>query len=178
MSQVVLRGRASELGTVLGAMRRVERVGAGSMIVLTGEPGIGKSALLRAVVEQVARSGAVVGMGRAEEIDQIALGAPLLLALRSGPRPLVGGSEFAQLASLYDQQLWLVERISGILEDAAAQAPVVIAVDDVHWADRLTRFALRILPGRLAASPVTWESARSRPTGKTGGDSRSPSLTT
>jgi hypothetical protein len=26
----------------------------------------------------------------------------------------------------------------------------------VHWADRLTRFALRILPGRLAASPVVW----------------------
>ena len=76
--------------------------------------------------------------------------------MRSGPRPLVDGSAFAELASLYDQQLWLVERISGMLEDAAERAPVVIAVDDVHWADRLTRFALRVLPGRLAGAPVTW----------------------
>jgi hypothetical protein len=123
---------------------------------VTGEPGIGKSALLHAVVEQASRSGSVVGVGQAEEIDQIVLGAPLLLALRSGPRPLVDGSAFEGLASLYDRQLWLVERISAMLEDAAARAPVVIALDDIHWADRLTRFALRILPGRLAASPVTW----------------------
>ena len=32
----------------------------------------------------------------------------------------------------------------------------IIAIDDAHWADRLTRFALRVLPGRLAGSPVTW----------------------
>jgi hypothetical protein len=152
---MVLRGRSDELGAVLSAMRRAARTRAGAMIVLTGEPGIGKTALLRAVVEQASRSGSMVGLGHAEEIDQIALGAPLLLALRSGPRPLVDGSAFAGLASLYDQQLWLVERISGMLEDAAGRAPVVIAIDDAHWADRLTRFALRVLPGRLAGSPVT-----------------------
>jgi DNA-binding CsgD family transcriptional regulator len=156
LSRVVLRGRAGELGVVLGAMRRAARTGAGAMIVLTGEPGIGKSALLRAVVEQASQSGAMIGVGRAEEIDEIAPGAPLLLALRSGPRPLVDSSAFAGLAPLYDQQLWLVEQISVMLEDAAAHAPVVIALDDVHWADRLTRFALRVLPGRLAACPVTW----------------------
>ena len=48
-----------------------------------------------------------------------------------------------------------------MLEDAAARAPVVIAIDDAHWADRLTRFALRVpLPGRLAGSPVTWVTSR------------------
>lgn len=126
------------------------------MVVVTGEPGIGKTALLRAVVAQASRAGCAVGLGNAEEIDQIAPGAPLLLALRSGPRPLVDGSAFAGLASLYEQQLWLVERISGMLEDVAARSPVVIAIDDVHWADRLTRLALRVLPGRLACFPVTW----------------------
>jgi DNA-binding CsgD family transcriptional regulator len=156
VSREVLRGRSDELGAVLAAMRRAARTGAGAMIVLTGEPGIGKSALLRSAVQQASRSGSLVGAARAEEIDQIAPGGPLLLALRSGPRPLVDGSAFAGLASLYDRQLWLVEKISVLLEDAAQRAPVVIAIDDVHWADRLTRFALRLLPGRLAASPVTW----------------------
>jgi hypothetical protein len=33
---------------------------------------------------------------------------------------------------------------------------VLIAIDDVQWADRLTRFALRVLPARLAGSPVVW----------------------
>jgi DNA-binding CsgD family transcriptional regulator len=156
VSREVLRGRSGELAAVLAAMRRAARTGAGAMIVLTGEPGIGKSALLRSAVQQASRSGSLVGTAQAEEIDQIAPGGPLLLALRSGPRPLVDGSAFAGLASLYDRQLWLVEQISVLLEDTAQRAPVVIAIDDVHWADRLTRFALRVLPNRLAASPVTW----------------------
>jgi predicted ATP-dependent serine protease len=130
----VLRGRSDELGAVQSAMHRPARTAPGAMIVLTGEPGIGKTALLRAVVEQASRSGSMVGLGHAEEIDQIAPGAPLLLALRSGPQPLVDGSAFVGLASLYDQQLWLVERICGMLEEAAGRASVVIAIDDVHWA--------------------------------------------
>jgi DNA-binding CsgD family transcriptional regulator/tetratricopeptide (TPR) repeat protein len=125
-------------------------------VVVSGEPGIGKTRLLRAVAEEATRSGCTVGVGSAEEIDQIAPGVPLLLALRSGPRPVVDGADFEGLAALYDQQLWLVERISGMLKDAAKRTPVVIAIDDVHWADRLTRFALRILPGRLAEFPVIW----------------------
>lgn len=53
-------------------------------------------------------------------------------------------------------QLWLVEQIGLALEELASRAPVVIAIDDVHWADPLTRFALRTLPERLADAPVTW----------------------
>jgi DNA-binding CsgD family transcriptional regulator/tetratricopeptide (TPR) repeat protein len=156
MGRVVLRGRSGELAAILAAMRGAVQAHAGAMIVITGEPGVGKTAVLRAVVEQASRSGSVVGFGKADEIDQIAPGAPLLLALRSQPRPLLDSDAFAGLASLYSRQLWLVDRISVILEDAAARAPVVIAIDDVHWSDPLTRFALRVLPGRLAASSVVW----------------------
>jgi DNA-binding CsgD family transcriptional regulator len=46
----------------------------------------------------------------------------------------------------------------------------VIAIDDVHWADPLTLFALRVLPGRLAASPVAWVlSSRPAPAEAIGG---------
>jgi DNA-binding CsgD family transcriptional regulator/tetratricopeptide (TPR) repeat protein len=156
MSQLALRGRDADLATVMTAVRAAAAAGAGAMILIAGEPGIGKSALLRVAADQAGRAGFVVGVGKADEIDQVAPGAPLLVALRSGPQPLLDSQSFESLASLYDRQLWLVERISAILEDTAARAPVVIALDDVHWADRLTRFALRILPGRLAASPVVW----------------------
>ena len=113
----MLRGRDGELATVMTAVRSAASTGQGAMILITGEPGIGKSALLGVVTDHAARTGFVVGTGKADEIDQIAPGAPLLVALRSGPQPLLDSQSFASLASLYDRQLWLVERISAILED-------------------------------------------------------------
>lgn len=156
MTRVVLRGRSEAMARALDALRRSIRAGQGAVVAISGEPGIGKSAVLRDVVEQAARAGFRVGCGKAEQGDQIAPGAPLLVALRSGPRPLLGGEAFAGLASLHDKPLWLIDRIAALVEDLAADSPVLIAVDDVQWADRLTRFALRVLPARLAGSPVVW----------------------
>jgi DNA-binding CsgD family transcriptional regulator len=144
------------MSDALSALRRAARTGQGALLVITGEPGIGKSAVLRGVLEQASRSGFSVGSGKAEQGDQIAPGAPLLVSLRSGPRPLLTGDAFAGLATLYDKPLWLVDRISALLEELAMSAPVLIAIDDVQWADRLTRFALRALPARLSGSPVVW----------------------
>jgi DNA-binding CsgD family transcriptional regulator len=156
MTGFVLRGRAQETTIILRTLRSAMRSGAGSLLLITGEPGIGKTAVVRNAVDQALRAGFATGVGKAEEIEQIAPGAPLLLALRSGPQPLLDSEAFADLASLYDRQLWLVERISVMLEDRASHSPVLLAIDDVQWADQLTRFALRVLPGRLAASPVVW----------------------
>jgi DNA-binding CsgD family transcriptional regulator/tetratricopeptide (TPR) repeat protein len=156
MAQVALRGRSDAMSRALSALDRAARTGQGALVVISGEPGIGKTALLRAVVEQASRAGFKVGSGKAEQGDQIAPGAPLLVSLRSGPHPLLPGDAFASLAPLYDNPLWLVDRISALLEELAVHAPVLIAIDDVQWADRLTRFALRVLPARLAGSPVVW----------------------
>jgi len=156
MARVALRGRSDAMSRALPALDRAARTGQGALVVISGEPGIGKSAVLRAVVEQASRAGFKVGSGKAEQGDQIAPGAPLLVALRSGPQPLLPGDAFAGLAPLYDKPLWLVDRISALLEELAASAPVLLAIDDVQWADRLTRFALRVLPARLAGSPVVW----------------------
>jgi DNA-binding CsgD family transcriptional regulator len=156
MAQVALRGRSEAMSRALNAVRRAARTGQGALVVICGEPGIGKSAVLRAVVEQASRAGFKVGHGKAEQGDQIAPGAPLLVSLRSGPHPLLPGEAFASLAPLYDKPLWLVDRISALLEELAVHSPILIAVDDVQWADPLTRFALRVLPARLAGSPVVW----------------------
>ncbi|MGA7745641.1 MAG: hypothetical protein WCA52_01380, partial [Candidatus Aquilonibacter sp.] len=34
--------------------------------------------------------------------------------------------------------------------------PVLIALDDIQWADRLTLSCLRLMPLRLAGSPIVW----------------------
>jgi DNA-binding CsgD family transcriptional regulator len=153
---VVLRGRAEEVAAVRAATRSVARTRRAGLVVIVGPPGVGKSALLHAATEQARRSGFGVGMGKAEEIDQIAPGEPLLVALRSGAHPLLGSSDFNDLASLYDRQLWLVERIGDLLADLARRGPILIGIDDVQWADRLTRFALRTLPSRLSDFPILW----------------------
>ncbi|KMO73860.1 helix-turn-helix transcriptional regulator [Mycolicibacterium chubuense] len=156
MSQSALAGRHDAMSVALAALRSSERTGRGSVVVVSGEPGIGKSAVVNAVAQEARRSGFRVGTGKAEQGDQIAPGAPLLVALRSGAQPLLTDDAFAGLASLYDKPLWLVDRISILLGELSAQAPTLIAIDDVQWADRLTMFALRVLPSRLADSPVVW----------------------
>jgi len=47
--RVVLRGRSAEMTAALGPLRRAVRTGRGGMLLVTGEPGIGKSALLATV---------------------------------------------------------------------------------------------------------------------------------
>ena len=67
----------------------VKTHGRGVVVALVGEPGIGKTSLLRDVAEQARRRGFTTGTGKTEEIDQIAPDAPLLVALRSGAQPLL-----------------------------------------------------------------------------------------
>ena len=100
--------------------------------------------------------GYAVGLGKAEEIGQIAPGAPLLLALRSGPHPLLDAEQFAPLSTGQSKPLWLVDRVAELLEELLARHPVVIAIDDFHWADQLTRVAMRLLTDRLIGLPVVW----------------------
>jgi DNA-binding CsgD family transcriptional regulator len=152
----VLQGRDAELDAVAAALRRVSDTGRGAVIHLCGEPGIGKTALVQAIAAQAAHAGFAVGSGKAEELHQIAAGAPLLVALRSGPNPLLDADTFMGLAPLHHQPLWLVDRIASVLEELSARTPVLIVIDDAQWADQVTQFALDTLPGRLAGSPIVW----------------------
>lgn len=156
VARYALRGRDGELAAVAKVLRQSRVDGRGCVICLRGEPGIGKSALLRTITAQAAATGYAVGAGKAEELHRIAAGAPLLVALRSGPRPLLDADTFAGLAPLHHQPLWLIDRIASILEELARRTPVLIAIDDLQWADPVTRFALDTLPARLMSSPVVW----------------------
>jgi DNA-binding CsgD family transcriptional regulator/tetratricopeptide (TPR) repeat protein len=151
-----LRGREPEIARAVGVLRRTKTSGQSSLIFLSGEPGIGKTALLNAIADHGRELAFAVGLSKAEEFDQIAPMAPLLLALRSGSAPLLSRDDFAELAPLYQQQLWLVERLTATLEQRATRSPLLIAIDDAQWVDRLTLFALRIMPPHLVGSPIVW----------------------
>ncbi|MEQ4206912.1 AAA family ATPase [Actinopolymorpha sp. B9G3] len=156
MIRTLLRGRSAEVGTAHQVLADAAAARQCAVVVVSGEPGMGKTALLESMVAQAERAGYVVGAGKAEELDQISPMAPLLLALRSSRPPLLSADDFAALGPLFDQQLWLVDRLAATLEDRSQDAPLLVAVDDVQWADPLTLFALRLLPRRVATSPIVW----------------------
>jgi predicted ATPase len=151
-----LRGRAEEMARAHAFLHRAGTSGKGGAIFISGEPGIGKSALLAAISADARAMNFAVGAAKADERDQIAPMAALLMALRSGPTPLLTHDEFAGLAPLYAQQLWLVDRLAALLEERAIKAPVLVAIDDSQWIDWLSGFALRLFLDQLVGSPIIW----------------------
>lgn len=161
--RVILRGRDRELALGEDLLRRVAKAGSAGAIVIKGDAGIGKTALLDALAECAIDAGFSVSRSKGNESHQIAPLALLLLALRSGPSPVLSRKAFESLAPFRDHPLWLVDRIIGVIEDRASQKPLLIVLDDVQWADRLTLSCLRIMPSRLAGLPVVWAIAARDP---------------
>jgi len=156
LSRSGLRGREPELEKLLSLIDLVARTGSSGLALIRGEPGIGKTTLL---AEALARAGALgfgIGAGKADELHSMVPLSSLAACVFRGDRPLVSGEAFVDLAHNHDQRIWLVERVAEAIEARANSGPVLIALDDMQWADPLSRFALKQLPPRLAASPVLW----------------------
>jgi DNA-binding CsgD family transcriptional regulator len=154
----LLHGRQAEIGQLAQAVRATA-AGSGTAILLEGPAGIGKTALLRAAGDLAASSGFVVCAGGCDELDRITPLAPLLTALRSSTPPLVDVADQRALRSA-TEPMWAVECLGAILDKATARQPVLVAVDDVQWADQATLLTLSVLPARLFAVPVLWVLAR------------------
>jgi hypothetical protein len=150
-----LRGRSSELGRLLDALRAASAAEA-SLAVVTGEPGIGKSALLAATVEQAERQGFLIATAAAHRADNISPLASLAPVLRAGPHPLVGTEHFLELASLNAQPLWLAERLADLIARRLNGTPALIVLDDAQWSDPLTAFVVQVLVVRLSAANLLW----------------------
>ena len=118
-----LRGRGDELERTLSVIERARDTGQATLIAIVGEAGIGKTAFLNTIVDGGQRAGFATGIGRAHERDQIAPMTPLLEALRSGPSPLLSRAGFADLAPLYGHQPWLVDALTGMLEELVLKSP-------------------------------------------------------
>ncbi|MFE7241171.1 ATP-binding protein [Streptomyces sp. NPDC057580] len=156
LSRPGLRGREAELERLRALVEAVRDGEGGAIALLLGEPGIGKTVLLQETVSIARAHGFVVSHGRAEELHELAPLASLASGLLHGDPPLLSSTDFADLAGHHAQRIWLVERLAQLIEERSAGTPVLIAVDDVQWADPLSRFALSVMPARLLSSPVLW----------------------
>ncbi|MFE7558384.1 ATP-binding protein [Kitasatospora sp. NPDC057500] len=156
LSRSGLRGREAELGELAALIASVARTGSAGLALIQGEPGIGKTTLLAEAVARAEAAGFSAGVGKADELHHIVPLSSLATSVLHGDRPLLSGDDFADLARNHDQRIWLVERLAEAIEARAGGMPVLIGLDDVQWADALSRFALQQLPARLRTSPVLW----------------------
>jgi hypothetical protein len=83
-----------------------------------------------------------------------------LRAFDSTQPPLLPESSFTKLAGLADQRLSAMDEMRAALEEASSRQPVLVALDDLQWADPSTLMALGSLPPALFSYPVVWLLAR------------------
>jgi len=151
-----LVGRGRELELLAGV---VDGVGSGvsGVVELRGEPGIGKSSLLDALTAEAKARGHLVFAGRAAEFESDQPFGVFVDAMDDwvGTRGVhlveqAGSAGLAELAAVFPSLPSVVtagpaglqgERFRShyavrlLLERLAVRRPVVVALDDVHWAD-------------------------------------------
>jgi DNA-binding CsgD family transcriptional regulator len=150
------RGRDTELALIRAEFERLSDGGAEAVVVIEGAAGMGKSRLL-AEVATIARSlGIRVGRSAADPSETAVELATLLAALFDGTDPLLDPGELTTLHARPEQRFWLLHDLQQLLERAALEAPLLISIDDSHWADSGTIAALRTLPVRLMGLPIAW----------------------
>jgi DNA-binding CsgD family transcriptional regulator len=150
-----LHGRELELALVHHELVRVAD-GTGAVVLVEGGAGMGKSRLL-AEVSDVARALRFrVGTTAAEPSERVVELAGFLAALFEGPDPLLDRRALPGLRAQPEQRFWLLGDLHALLEQAALESPLVVAIDDAHWVDSGTAAALRTLPVRLSGLPVAW----------------------
>lgn len=156
----LLRGRRSECGR-LDQLLAAARTGHSGVLVLRGEAGVGKTALLDYLVDS-ATDFRILRAGGAEFETDLTfaalhqLCAPLLDGLACLPDHQDGALATAFGLSGGDPpDRFLVGLASlGLLSDAAGQRPLLCVIDDVHWLDQASAQTLAFVARRLRAEPI------------------------
>lgn len=163
-----LYGREAEISQL---SRALDRAAAGhlAVVLIEGEPGIGKTRLLAEALDAARRRGLQIATGCAEELERnrpFGVIAEALGCTRSSADP--PRAAIAELLAAHGQgdggpitvssdpglQFRAVDALTDLTEGLALRQPLVIGLDDLQWADPSSLLTLSALGRRLADLPV------------------------
>jgi DNA-binding CsgD family transcriptional regulator len=155
-----LFGRTAEL-EILERLIASVRKGRSAVLVVRGEPGIGKTELLRHLIAEVPGFGVARVAGVESEMELPFAGlhqlcAPMLGRVGSLAEPQRGGLSVAfGLASGDSPDRFLVALAAlSLMAEAAQERPMLCVVDDAQWLDQASAQVLGFVARRLLAEPV------------------------
>ncbi|GAA4404851.1 LuxR family transcriptional regulator [Fodinibacter luteus] len=159
-----LVGREAELTLAAAALRRLGE-GHAAALVVEGEAGIGKTELVRSIVEDSRAGGVTVFTGQAHPFERtrpFGVVAQALDLSRRSPDPrraaigtmLTSPREGQAALAAGRVQYRIVEDIVDLVEATCTESPVLLVAEDLHWADAGSLLALSVLARRLPLSPL------------------------
>lgn len=154
-----LIGRDDEVAVLRALWRAAPRQG-GRVVVVTGEAGIGKSALLLACLAGADQDGFAVassqcweGGGSPPYWAWAELLPPVGIPLTGALRPILQGAKTVgerPLTPDLSSRLLTFDAVVNALVEQSSQVPVILAIDDVHAADEASLELLRFVAPRMA----------------------------
>jgi DNA-binding CsgD family transcriptional regulator/tetratricopeptide (TPR) repeat protein len=155
-----LLGRHSE-SAILDRLLDVVRAGQSRALVIRGDPGIGKTALLEYVVERATGCRVAQAAGVQAEMELAFAGlhqlcAPMLDRLERlpGPQRDALGSAFGLAAGHAPDRFLVGLAVLSLLAEVSEERPLICLVDDAQWLDRASAQALAFVARRLLAESV------------------------
>jgi DNA-binding CsgD family transcriptional regulator len=141
---------------VIGALMTALVQGRGGVLLIEGPPGIGKSRLLTEVMALADKGGVRTLFGEAFEYQQTVPFFSLFMATLRADPPVGDADALRRLGSSEDLPYWVVHDLADAIHSAAAETPLAIVLEDIHWADNSTLLALRSLATTRPNVPVLW----------------------
>jgi DNA-binding CsgD family transcriptional regulator/tetratricopeptide (TPR) repeat protein len=167
-----LIGRSAELTDLVTAVKAA-RDGASGAVIVGGDAGVGKTRLLGELMTEVAADSVLCLVGHCVDLgdtpppylpfteaftrlaaERPDLGENLPSVFPALARLLPGGAGRSRVPDDRVERGELFDSVLGALAELAAEQPVVLLVEDIHWADQATRDLLGFLFTRLDGERV------------------------
>ena len=172
-------GRDAERAAVTAHLNDLSK-GTGALVLISGEPGVGKTRLAEEASKEASRRGHRTLVGRSYDVDSPVPYLPFTELLEAAAKDVDrdtfrialgdAAGEIAkimpQLRNLYDdippglelppeqERRYLFNSIVEFLKRAASTRPLVLMLDDIHWADEASLSVLQQVAQHLESIPV------------------------
>jgi DNA-binding CsgD family transcriptional regulator/RecA/RadA recombinase len=178
-AKTVFVGRQLEMGELMGALQDV-LAGRGRVAMLAGEPGIGKTRVAQELTAYATLNGAQALWGRCHFAEGAPPYWPWVQVIRSYVREHTperlrsemgaGAADIAEVVPEVKERLpdlkpppalepeqarfRLFDSITTLLKHASRSQPLLLVLDDLHWADKPSLLLLQFLAGQLEGSCI------------------------